>query len=82
MTVRHAAPEVSVRWSTTQSGAAGRSHCPAGTAWPITQPVATPTKVTDSGGGAAAPAGPGGPVGVAAGAVLDASEAGCCGEAR
>jgi len=79
VTARHAAPPASVRWSTTQPGAAGRSHRPAGTACPITQPVETPTKVTDSGGGATAPAGCAVGVGVGAGAGLDACGRGCCG---
>ncbi len=81
MTLRHAAPAVSVRRRTMQAGAAARSHCPARIAWPITQPVETPTKVTDSRGGAGRAGGAACPVGVATGAGLDATEVGRGGEA-
>src|SRR5690348_10473632 len=64
-----------------QAGAAGWSHRPAGSDWPITQPVATPTNVTDSGGGAGATAGAGGAAGANPGVELAVPVAGCCGTA-
>src|SRR5215471_4270012 len=80
-TVRQAAPPESVRRSTMHAGAAGWSHCPAGSDWPITQPVAAPTNVTDSGGGAGATAGTGGPAEAGAGGEPATPVAGCCGGA-
>src|SRR5215471_7614963 len=48
---RQVAPALSVRCKAMQAGAVARSHRPAGIVWPITQPVETPAKVTDSRGG-------------------------------
>ncbi len=73
---------VSVRAQDDAGGRGRQVALPGGSDWPITQPVAAPTKVTDSGGGPGRRRGrlPGRDRG--AGAGLDATVAGCCGRRR
>jgi hypothetical protein len=73
---------LSVRCSTTQAGAAGRSHCLAGSAGPITQPVEVPTNVTDSGGGSDRVAGSGRAVEASMVEGLDATGSGAAARPR
>src|SRR5215472_8307143 len=80
-TGRQVAPALSVRHATMQAGADGWSHCPAGSDWPITQPVVAPTKVTDSGGGAVVTAGTADPAVAGAGGEPATAVGGCCGTA-